>query len=71
MTCPTPTSSSSFTCAAVVSKPSSLLNYARKLNVSKKEAVTSLGIIYRELDQDGTPLESQSSEIVASIEADF
>jgi len=66
-----PTSSSSFTRAAVVSEATPLLDYARKLNISEEEAISSLGIVYRELNQDGTPTESQSSESVASINQGF
>jgi len=39
-----PSSSSSFTCAAVVSKLNLLLDYVQKLNITEKEAVHSLGI---------------------------
>jgi len=63
--------SSSFTRATVVSESSEdnlLLNYARKLNISEKEAVCSLGIVYGELDQDGTIAESGSvEEVVAHL----
>jgi len=71
MTHSAPTASYSFTYATVVSKPSSLLNYARKLNISEKEAVASLGIVYGELDQDETSIESQSSKTVAFLNEDF
>jgi len=66
-----PTSPSSFTRAIVVFKSSSLLNYARKLNILEKEAVASLGIVYGELNQDGIPIESQFSEMVAFVAKDF
>jgi len=68
---PFPTSSSSFTCAAVFSKATPLLNYARKLNITKEEAISSLGIVYGELNQDGTPTKSLNSESVASVNQDF
>ena len=68
---PPPASPSSFTWAAVVSEASLLLDYARKLNIMEKEAVSSLGIIYGELYQDGTPIESQTSEMVAFLIEDL
>ena len=37
----------------------------------EKEAVSSLGIVYEELDQEEIPIESQISETVASITKDF
>jgi len=44
------------------------LDYARRLNISEKEAVRSLGIVYGELDQDGTIAESGSvEEVVAHV----
>jgi len=43
-----------------------LLNYARKLNISEKEAIRSLGIVYGELNQDGTIAESGSAEEVVA-----
>ena len=64
-------SPSSFIRATVVSEASPLLDYTRKLNISEKEAISSLGIVYRELDQDGSPIESQSSEMVAFLAEDF
>ena len=46
-----------------------LLNYARRLNISEKEAVRSLGIIYGELNQDRTIAESGSAEeVVAHVD---
>jgi len=46
-----------------------LLNYARKLQISEKEAIASLGIVYRELNQDGTKAESGSiEEVVAHVD---
>jgi len=42
------------------------LDYARRLNISEKEAVHSLGIVYGELDQDGTIAESGSAEEVVA-----
>ena len=68
---PSSASSSIFTRAAVVSDASLLLDYAGKLNITEKEAVSSLGIVYGELNQDGTPLESQSSETVVFLTEDF
>jgi len=68
---PFPTSSSSFTRAAVVSEATPLLNYARKLNITEEEAISSLRIVYGELNQDGTPTKSFNSESVASINQDF
>jgi len=65
--CPSPTTSSSFTCATVVSETTLLADYARKLNITEKEAIASLRILYGELDQDGTPIGSSSSESVISI----
>jgi len=45
-----------------------LLNYARRLNISEKEAIHSLGIVYGELDQDGTTAESGFiEEMVAHV----
>ena len=70
-TYPSPASPSSFTRAAVVSEASPLLDYARKLNIMEKEAISFLGIVYEELDQDRTPIESQSSEMVAFLTEDF
>jgi len=66
-TCPPPAASSSFIRASTVSPVSEenpLLDYARKLNISEKEAVCSLGIVYGELNQDGTAAESGSVEEV-------
>jgi len=67
---PAPTSSS-FARATVVSESledNPLLAYARQLNISEKEAVRSLGIVYGELDQDGTIAESGSvEEVVAHL----
>jgi len=64
--------SSSFARATVVPKPSEnnpLLDYARKLNILEKEAVHSLGIVYGELNQDGTIAESGSAEeVVANVD---
>jgi len=65
--------SSSFVRANTVSEPAMatenpLLDYARRLNISEKEAVHSLGIVYGELDQDGTIAESGSvEEVVAHV----
>jgi len=67
---PSPASPSTFTCAAVI-EPSLLFDYARKLNILEKEAITSLGIAYGELDQDGMPLEFPSFEVVVQINLDF
>jgi len=68
---PPPASLSSFTQAAIVSEASLLLDYARKLNITEKDAVSSLGIVYGELDQDETPIKSQSSETVGFLDEDF
>jgi len=65
--------SSSFVRANTVSEPATaadnpLLDYARRLNISEKEAVRSVGIVYGELDQDGTIAESGSvEEVVAHV----
>jgi len=68
---PTPTSSS-FARAAVVSESSEdnlLLTYARQLNILEKEAIRSLGIVYGELNQDGTIAGSGSAEeVVAHVD---
>jgi len=56
---------------AVFSEATLLLDYARKLNITEEEAISSLGIIYGELNQDSTPVESQLSESVASVNQDF
>jgi len=69
-----PSPSSTFTHAAVVVsktslEPNPLLDYARKLNISEKEVVRSLGIVYGELNQDGTAAESGSAEeVVAHVD---
>jgi len=68
-----PSPPSTFTCAAVVFKenlePNLLLNYAQKLNITEKEAVRSLGIVYGELNQDGMQAESGSAkEVVAHVD---
>jgi len=72
MTYPPTSSSSSFVRAAPVSKPAEenlLLNYARQLNISEKEAVRSLRIVYGELNQDRTIAESGSiKEVVAHMD---
>jgi len=45
-----------------------LLDYTQRLNISEKEAVRSLGIVYGELNQDGTIAESGSvKEVVAHM----
>jgi len=71
MTRPPAPTSSSFARATVVSESSEdnpLLAYARQLNISEKEAVRSLGIVYGELNQDGTIAESGSvEEVVAHL----
>ena len=72
MTTRPPTStSSSFIRATVVPDPSEdnpLLDYAQKLNISEKEAICSLGIVYGKLNQDGTIVESGSvEEVVAHV----
>jgi len=65
---PPPTASSSFIRVSVVSEDNPLLDYAQKLNISKKEAVHSLGSVYEELNQDGTVAESGSiEEMVAHV----
>ena len=66
-------SSSTFTHAAVISKanlePNLLLNYTQKCNITEKEAVYFLGIVYGELNQDETLAESGSSEeVVAQVD---
>jgi len=66
ITCPPFAASSSFIRASVVSEDNLLLDYAQKLNISEKEAVCSLGIVYGELNQDGTTAESGSSEEVVA-----
>jgi len=72
MTTRPPTSTSSFVRATTIPNPSKdnlLLDYARKLNISEKEAIPSLGIVYRELNQDGTIAESGSiEEVVAHVD---
>jgi len=68
---PSPASSSSFARTAVVSEATLLLDYARKLNITEEEAISSLGIVYGELNQDGNPTESLVSESVASINQGF
>jgi len=42
------------------------LDYAWKLNITEKEAIRSLGIVYGELNQDGTAAESGSTEEVVA-----
>jgi len=65
---PPPAASSFITRATVVSEDNPLLNYAQKLNISAKEAIRSLGIVYGELSQDGTIAESGSvEEVVAHV----
>ena len=57
----------SFICTIMdipVPKPSLLLDYAWKLNITEKEALCSLGIVYGKLNQDGTPAELGSFEEV-------
>ena len=72
-TCPPASPSSSFVRANTVSEPAMatenpLLDYARRLNISEKEAVRSLGIVYGELNQDRTIAESGSvEEVVAHV----
>jgi len=66
---PPASTSSSFVRAATIPDPAEenlLLNYARRLNISEKEAVRSLGIVYGELNQDGTIAESGSVEEVVA-----
>ena len=68
-TCPPASTSSSFVRAATIPDPAEdnlLLDYARRLNISEKEAVRSLGIVYGELNQDGTIAESGSIEEVVA-----
>jgi len=49
-------------------KDNPLLDYARRLNISEKEAIRSLEIVYGELNQDGTIAESGSvEEVVAHV----
>jgi len=49
-------------------EPNLLLDYAQKLNITEKEAVHSLGIVYGKLNQDGTQAESGSAkEVVAHV----
>jgi len=71
MTRPPAPTSSSFVRATVLPKSledNPLIAYARQLNISEKEAVRSLGIVYRELNQDGTIAESGSvEEVVAHL----
>jgi len=71
MTCPPASTSSSLIRATTIPDPSEdnpLLDYAQRLNISEKEAVRSLGIIYGELNQDGTIAESGSiEEVVAHV----
>jgi len=67
-----PTSpSSSFVRAATIPDPAEvnlLLDYTRQLNISEKEAIHSLGMVYGELNQDGTIAESASiEEVVARV----
>jgi len=68
---PPASTSSSFIRATTVPETSEnnlLLDYTQKLNISEKEAVRSLGIIYGELNQDGTIAESGSvEEVVAHV----
>jgi len=71
MTHPPASSSSSFVRANTVSEPAEatnnlLLDYTCRLNISEKETVRSLGIVYGELDQDGTIAESGSAEEVVA-----
>jgi len=70
-TCPPASTSSSFIRATTVPdlpENNLLLDYARRLNILEKEAVCSLGIIYGELNQDGTIAESGSvEEVVAHV----
>jgi len=72
MTCPPAPTSSSFIRATVVpdsSEDNPLLAYARQLNILEKEAIHSLGIVYGELNQDGTIAESGSiEEVVARVD---
>jgi len=72
MTRPPASTSSSFARATVVSETledNLLLAYARQLNISEKEAIRSLGIVYGELNQDGTIAESGSvEEVVAHVD---
>jgi len=71
MTRPLASTSSSFVRATTVPETlenNPLLNYARRLNISEKEAIHSLGIVYGELNQDGTIAESGSvEEVVAHV----
>jgi len=57
-----------FSWSTAVSESNSLLEYTWKLNFTEKEAVCSLGIVYGELNQDGTPAESRFSEMVANMD---
>jgi len=69
MTRPPASTSSSFVRATTVPdllENNPLLDYARKLNISEKEAVRSLGIVYGELNQDGIIAESGSIEKVVA-----
>ena len=68
MTYPSPTTSSSFTHAAVVSEPNLLFDYTWKLNITEKKAVHFLGIVYSKLNQDGTPVESGLFKVVANVD---
>jgi len=66
---PPPCPASTFICVAAEvpgSEPNLLLDYIWKLNIMKKEAIHSLGIVYGELNQDGTIAESGSAEEVVA-----